>query len=327
MDGEHQAMVLWWIMPCFNEEQVLPVTIPQVSTALKKMIAVGLLDESSRIVFVDDGSKDATWNLICEAHEHNPAITGLRLSRNYGHQNALVAGMMTARGQADAVVTMDADLQDDIAAVTEMVKRCREGYDVVYGVRSSRDTDTAFKRGTAQAYYRLLAWLGADVVYNHADFRLLSRRALDALAQFPERNLFLRGMVPMLGLRHTTVSYERHVRAAGETKYPLKKMLLFAWQGITSLSIQPIHCIMVLGLIILFVSFIMMAWSLIQHFSGATIAGWTSMMISVWFIGGIVTVSLGVVGEYVGKTYLEAKRRPRYIIGEWCGLSQAGHME
>lgn len=316
-ENRRPAPVLWWILPCYYEAEVLPLTIPRVVEMLKALMQEGLVDAASRALFVDDGSQDATWNLIVKAHEADAHVSGLRLARNSGHQNALVAGMMTARAEgADAVVTMDADLQDDIGAVREMTMRYREGCDVVYGVRSNRATDTAFKRWTAQGYYRVLAWLGADIVYNHADFRLLGRRALDAFAQFPERNLFLRGLVPMLGYRHANVYYERQARAAGESKYPLKKMLLFAWQGVTSLSTKPIRMITALGMGVLLASVVMMVWCLLKYAEGVTIAGWTSVMISVWFLGGIVTLSLGIVGEYVGKTYLETKQRPRYLVAE-----------
>lgn len=316
MEGNRRAPVLYLVLPCYNEEQVLPLTIPVVKRTLAAMIADGTIGAASRAVFVDDGSRDRTWELIAAARAEDALVGGIRLSRNCGHQNALLAGMMTVKEVADAVVTMDADLQDDIEAIRAMVARYREGCDVVYGVRGSRRTDSAFKRETAQMYYRFLAWLGADIVYNHADFRLLSRTALAALSEFTEVNLFLRGLVPMLGYRHATVSYDRKERAAGETKYPLKKMLLFAWEGITSLSTRPLRCITLLGMLVLFVSILMMLWSVWRYYEGETIVGWTSVIVSIWFLGGIVTSAIGIVGEYIGKVYLESKHRPRYLIAD-----------
>ena len=301
--------ILYIVVPCYHEEEVLPETGKRLTEKLAALIAQGNADEQSRILFVDDGSKDGTWDAICKLADNDSHVSGIRLSRNRGHQNALLAGLMTARNFADMVISMDADLQDDIDACDEMIRKYQEGYDVVYGVRSARKTDTFFKRHTAQAFYRVMNWMGANTVYNHADYRLLSRRFLDSFAEYSEVNLFLRGMIPLVGYRSAVVYYERGDRFAGESKYPLSKMIAFAIEGITSLSTKPIQR---LGIFLISVG--MLLYSLIRHFSGHTVVGWTSIVISVWAIGGLILLSLGVIGEYIGKIYLESKRRPRYII-------------
>lgn len=269
---------------------------------------------TSRIMYVDDGSKDKTWQIIGQLHAENPYVTGVKLSRNRGHQNALLAGLMTAKDLCDVTVSMDADLQDDIEVLDEFIQKYREGCDIVYGVRSNRDTDTGFKRNTAQAFYKLLKFFGVDAVYNHADYRLMSKRALDGLAEFGEVNLFLRGIVPQIGYQTAVVEYSRGERFAGESKYPLKKMMAFAFDGITSFSIKPIRMILTVGLVIFLVSLVMLIYSLVVNALGQTETGWTSMMMSIWLLGGLQLMAVGIIGEYVGKAYLETKKRPKYII-------------
>ena len=308
--------ILYIVVPCYNEEEVLPETVRRLRRKLEQLIAAGAVGDGSRVLFVNDGSKDRTWALIRAAHEDSPLISGVDLSCNRGHQNALLAGLMTAKDRADAVISMDADLQDDVDAVDAMVEKYREGCDIVYGVRSSRKTDTFFKRFTAEGFYRFMSLLGADVVFNHADYRLMSRRALEGLAEFREVNLFLRGIVPMIGYRTDTVEYERHERFAGESKYPLKKMLSFAMEGITSLSTRPLKLITGLGFLLFLVSLAMLVYSVVRWVTGATILGWASLICSVWAIGGLILLSLGVIGEYIGKIYLETKGRPRFLIRE-----------
>ena len=310
-------MKLYLVVPCYNEEEVLPETSKRLSEKMASLEEKGLISSDSRIVFVNDGSKDKTWEIITDLHKENKLFRGICLSRNRGHQNALLAGLMTVKDECDAVISMDADLQDDINAIDEMVEKYNEGYDVVYGVRSSRKKDTFFKRTTAQGFYKLMKAMGVETVYNHADYRLMSRRALDGLAEFKEVNLFLRGMVPLVGFRHTTVTYERGERFAGESKYPLKKMLAFAFEGITSLSIKPIRLICTLGILIFCVSVGMLIYSLIRHFMGYTIAGWASLAVSIWALGGIQLLAIGVIGEYIGKIYLESKQRPRFLISDY----------
>ena len=307
---------LYIVVPCYNEEEVLPETSKRLRAKLSQLMEAGKIAPDSRVMFVNDGSRDKTWEIIQRLHEEDPLFSGLDLTRNRGHQNALLAGLMTAKDRADMVISMDADLQDDIGAVDEMVDKYLEGCDIVYGVRSSRKTDTFFKRFTAESFYRLMNLLGANVVFNHADYRLMSRRALEGLAQFKEANLFLRGIVPMIGYRTDTVEYERGERFAGESKYPLKKMLAFAMEGITSLSTKPIRYITGLGFLIFLVAIIMLIYSVIRWATGATILGWASVMCSVWAIGGLILLSLGVIGEYIGKIYLETKERPRFLIRE-----------
>ena len=310
------ADIIYIVVPCYNEEEVLPETAKRLTAKLSGMIAAGTVAEKSRILFVNDGSKDKTWQLIAALHGENPLISGLDLSRNKGHQNAVLAGLMVAKERADAVISMDADLQDDIDAVDSMVAQYDEGCDIVYGVRSSRETDSAFKRGTAQAFYKLTNRLGGEVVYNHADYRLMSRRALAALEEYGEVNLFLRGIVPMLGYKTGVVTYERAERFAGESKYPLKKMLAFALEGITSLSTKPIRFITWLGVIMFLISMGMLIYILTRFFGGHTVEGWSFITVSLWGIGGLILLSLGVLGEYIGKIYLETKHRPRYHLRE-----------
>ncbi|WP_091866799.1 glycosyltransferase family 2 protein [Butyrivibrio sp. INlla16] len=310
---------LFMVIPCYNEQEVLPETSRRLEEKLNSLIESKTISANSRVVFVDDGSKDNTWIMIDELHKKNELFQGVKLSRNRGHQNALLAGLMTVRNVCDISISMDADLQDDIGAIDEMIEKYKQGAEIVFGVRSSRQTDTAFKRGTAQSYYKLMNNLGADIVYNHADFRLMSSTALEMLSEFTEVNLFLRGIVPMVGLKTDIVYYERSERFAGESKYPLMKMLSFAFEGITSLSVKPIRIISGLGVLIFSVSIIILIYSLVRHFSGNTIPGWTTTVLSIWAIGGLTMISLGVIGEYVGKIYLETKNRPRYIISEYLG--------
>lgn len=305
---------LYLVIPCYNEQDVLPETVKRIKEKLDALIAADMISPESRAMLVDDGSRDRTWELIEGFCAECVLFEGLKLSRNRGHQNALLAGLMTAKDNADAVISLDADLQDDIGAIDEMLVKFEDGCDIVYGVRSARKKDSLFKRATAQGYYRLLKTMGVEIVYNHADYRLMSRRALDALESFPEVNLFLRGIVPMIGYKSDTVYYERSKRFAGESKYPLKKMLAFAFEGITSLSVKPIRMICTLGVFIFLVSIGMLIYSLVRHFSGETVAGWTSLAVSVWAIGGLQLLAIGIIGEYVGKTYLEVKQRPKYII-------------
>ncbi len=308
---------LYIAVPCYNEEAVLPDSAAKLRDKLRLMMADGLISDDSRIVFIDDGSADATWRLITELHESDSIYSGIKLSRNRGHQNALMCGLMTLKDEADAVISIDADLQDDIGVFDEMVRKYESGCDVVYGVRSKRETDTFFKRFTAEGYYKVLDRMGAKVIFNHADFRLMSRRALQAFAEFHETNLFLRGLVPMVGYKSDIVTYERSERLAGESKYPLKKMLALAWEGITSLSTKPIKMITRLGIIILIISLVMLIYTLIRYFMGATNTGWASLMVSIWAIGGLQMLAIGIIGEYIGKIYLESKHRPRFIVEEY----------
>ena len=305
---------LFCVIPCYNEQEVLPETSKRLKEKFDQLIGEGKISEDSRILLVNDGSKDNTWNMISELHAQDPLFQGINLSKNMGHQNALLAGLMTAKDVCDVAISMDADLQDDIGAIDEMIDKFHEGKDVVYGVRSKRETDTFFKKFTAESFYKLMNGLGANTVYNHADYRLMSRRALLGLAEFGEVNLFLRGIVPMVGYESDVVYYERADRFAGESKYPLKKMLSFAVEGITSLSTKPIKLITGLGFFIFFVSIAVFIYSLVRFFTGHTIPGWTTTVLSVWAIGGLMMISLGVIGEYVGKIYLETKNRPRFII-------------
>ncbi len=308
---------LYIAVPCYNEEEVLPDSAVKLREKLISMMDGGLISRDSRIVFIDDGSSDNTWELITELHQVDRIFSGIKLSRNRGHQNALMCGLMTLKDEADAVISIDADLQDDIEVFDEMVKRYEDGCDVVYGVRAKRETDTFFKRFTAEGYYKVLDKMGAKVIFNHADFRLMSRRALEAFSEFSETNLFLRGLVPMVGFKSDIVTYERSERLAGESKYPLKKMLALAWEGITSLSTKPIKLITRLGMIIFLVSIIMLIYTLIRFFTGATQTGWASLAVSIWAIGGLQMMAIGIIGEYIGKIYLESKRRPRYIVEEY----------
>ena len=309
--------ILYMVVPCYNEEPVLEETTSRLKEKYNSLISQGKISKDSKVIYVNDGSKDRTWELISEIHKKDKMFRGICLSRNRGHQNAVLAGLMTAKEEADMVISMDADLQDDINAIDEMVDKFNEGYDIVYGVRNKRKTDTFFKRFTAQTYYKMLLHMGVDIVYNHADFRLMSKRALNSMADFKEVNLFLRGIVPMIGFPSTNVYYERHERFAGESKYPLKKMLQFAFDGVTSLSIKPIRFITSLGLIIFLLSLIMLVYTIVVHFIGDSELGWSSIMTSVWALGGLQLLSIGIIGEYIGKIYLESKARPRFIIQEY----------
>ena len=308
---------LYLAIPCYNEEDVLRDSAAKLLNKYDDMMAEGKITFDSRIVFIDDGSKDKTWSIIKELHNENPVFQGIKLSRNRGHQNALLSGLMTLKDKADAVISIDADLQDDINTFDEMVQKYEEGCDVVYGVRSKRETDTFFKRFTAEAFYKILNKMGAKVIFNHADFRLMSKRALEAFSLYKETNIFLRGMVPLIGYKSDIVTYERSERLAGESKYPLKKMLALAWEGITSLSIQPIRMITWLGGIVFAISIIMIIYSLVSFFVGAATTGWASTLCSIWAIGGLQLLAIGIIGEYIGKIYLETKQRPRFIVEEF----------
>lgn len=306
--------VLYVVVPCYNEEEVLEETTRQLKEKMESLIKDKKISKESRVMYVNDGSKDNTWKMIEEISEKEKLFTGISLSRNRGHQNALLGGLMTAKNYADIVISMDADLQDDINAIDKMIDKYYEGADIVYGVRSARKTDTWFKKTTAEGFYKFMKMMGADIVYNHADYRLASKRVLDELEKFNEVNLFLRGMFPLIGYKTEIVYYERNERFAGESKYPLKKMLNFAWDGITSFSVKPLRLICTMGFIILFISLIIMIYSLIRKITGNTVDGWTFITISIWLIGGIQMISTGIIGEYIGKVYNETKRRPRYII-------------
>ena len=316
---------LYMVIPCYNEEEVLPETSKRLREKINSLIEKGKIDKESRIVFVNDGSKDKTWEIIKTLHEEDPVFSGINLTRNRGHQNALLAGLITVMDYADMAISMDADLQDDVDAIDEMIDKYLDGIDIVYGVRSSRAKDTFFKKATAEGFYKIMNSMGANTVFNHADYRLMSKRALEGLSQFQEVNLFLRGIVPMIGYPTDVVYYERGERFAGESKYPLGKMLSFAIEGITSLSTKPIRMITFLGFFIFLVSIGILIYSLVRHFMGATIVGWTTLMVSVWGIGGLILLSLGVVGEYIGKIYLETKARPRFIVEQF--LDEAAQRE
>ena len=305
------------VVPCYNEEDVLPETARRLREKMGSLIDKGSISEESRIMFVNDGSKDDTWNVIRKLHEADLVFQGLSLSRNRGHQNALLAGLMTAREFCDACVSMDADLQDDIDAIDKMIEMYHDGCDVVYGVRNHRDTDSFFKRTTAILFYRLMGWMGVQMVCNHADYRLMSKRALNGLAEFREVNLFLRGIVPMIGYKTGKVYYDRAERYAGNSKYPLSRMLTFAMDGITSFSIVPIRMITALGIAVFFVSIIFLIWGIIQRVRGVTVPGWSSLIVSIWAIGGLILLALGILGEYIGRIYMETKGRPRFLIDEY----------
>ena len=305
---------LYLAIPCYNEEDVLWDSAEKLLNKYYDLMSAGKITDDSKIVFIDDGSRDRTWDIISDLHNQNAIFQGIKLSRNRGHQNALLCGLMTLKDKADAVISIDADLQDDINVFDEMIDKFEAGCDVVYGVRSKRETDTFFKRFTAEAFYKILNKMGAKVIFNHADFRLMSRRALEAFSLYRETNIFLRGMVPLIGYKSDVVKYERSERLAGESKYPLKKMLALAWEGITSLSIQPIRMITWLGLIIFLISLIMIIYSIISFCVGATVSGWASTLCSIWALGGLQLLAIGIIGEYIGKIYLETKRRPRFIV-------------
>ncbi|EFF69074.1 glycosyltransferase family 2 protein [Eshraghiella crossota] len=311
------AKILYLVIPCYNEEEVLADTAGKLDKKMKELMAEGLIDVKSRIIFVNDGSMDLTWKIIEDLHNKDTLFGGINLTRNRGHQNALLAGLMTVKDDADIVISLDADLQDDINVFDEMLRKNNEGYDVIYGVRNDRKKDSFFKRHTAQMFYKLTNKLGGDLIYNHADFRLMSRRALEGLAQFEEVNLFLRGIVPLIGYPSTIVEYERKERLAGKSKYPLRKMMSFAIEGITSLSIKPMRFVTGMGIFVFLVSIAMMIYAFVSYFTGRVVAGWTSILISVWAIGGMVLLGLGIVGSYIGKIYLETKKRPRYIVEKY----------
>lgn len=308
--------ILYMVIPCYNEEEVINETAKQLKNKLTKLIKDKKIANKSKIMFVNDGSKDNTWMLIKKLTEEDSLFAGVNLSRNRGHQNALLAGLMTAKEKADIIISMDADLQDDINVIDEMIAQNASGYDIVYGVRSSRQKDSFFKRFTAQGFYKVMKFLGVDIVYNHADCRLMSKRSVEALAEFKEVNLFLRGLVPLIGFKSTIAYYERNKRFAGESKYPLKKMLSFAFEGITSFSIKPLQMVLKLGILILLISIVIIIYSLVVKILGKTVDGWTFIMLSIWFVSGLQMISLGIVGEYLGKVYYEVKERPRYIIEE-----------
>ncbi|QSB47525.1 glycosyltransferase family 2 protein [Parageobacillus toebii] len=302
------------VVPCYNEEEVLPETIRQLRNLREELIAERLVSPESTLLFVDDGSGDVTWDIIYKASLRYPEVKGVKLARNAGHQNALLAGLFAAKTRSDCIVSIDADLQDDISVIRDFVQKFHEGYEIVYGVRNKRDTDTFFKRHTAQWFYKLMRAMGVDLVYNHADYRLMSRRAVEELERFEEVNLFLRGIVPLLGFRSTTIYYDRKERFAGKTKYPLKKMIAFALDGITSFSITPIRIISLIGFVSFFVSLLFGVYFLLLKFTGHTQTGWTSLITSIWFLGGLQLIAFGLIGEYIGKIYKETKRRPRYIV-------------
>ena len=310
-------MKLYLVIPCYNEEAVLPETAKRLREKYDALMSEGKISADSRIVFVNDGSKDKTWEMIEDLHRADPVFRGICLSRNKGHQNALMAGLMTVKDECDAAISMDADLQDDINAIDAMVDKYAEGYEVVYGVRSSRKKDTFFKRTTAQGFYKVMKSMGVETVYNHADYRLMSARALHALSEFDEVNLFLRGIVPLVGFKSAEVTYERGERFAGESKYPLKKMIAFATEGITSMSVKPIRMIAALGLLVFLVSIGVLIYSVIRKFTGYTVEGWAFLAVSIWALGGVQLLAIGVIGEYIGKIYLETKHRPKYIISEY----------
>ena len=304
------------VIPCYNEQEVLPITAPQFLAKINQLAAEGLISGDSRVMFVNDGSKDDTWNIIQQLADQDEHYIGIAQSRNRGHQNAVLAGLMEAKDMCDITISIDCDGQDDINAMDEMVKAYLEGCEIVYGVRSKRDTDTFFKRFTAESFYKLLNSMGAEVVFNHADYRLISSRALQELAKFKEVNIFLRGMVPLVGFKSTSVYYERSERAAGKSHYPLSKMLALAFDGITSLSIKPIKMIIGMGVIVAFISFIGIIWAVVEAILGKTVMGWASTTCIICFLSGVQLISVGVIGEYIGKIYMEVKQRPRYIISE-----------
>ena len=307
---------LYLVIPCYNEEKVLPITSKLFLNKVNSLIERKMIHDDSRIMFVNDGSKDRTWEIICQLAQEDRHFIGISQSRNRGHQNAVWAGLMEAKDKCDITISIDCDGQDDINAMDKMIEEYGNGCEIVYGVGSSRETDTIFKRSTAQGFYKLLSWMGAEVVYNHADYRLISSKALQALSQFEERNIFLRGMIPLVGFKSTSVYYEREERIAGESHYPLKKMLALAFDGITSLSIKPIRMITGIGFIIALISFIGVVWSVITKLIGNAMLGWTSLVCVICLVSGVQLICIGVLGEYIGKIYMEVKRRPRYIISE-----------
>lgn len=316
MSKRPKKPVLYFVIPCYNEEAVLPVTAKLFKGELEILAEKGKISAESRILYVDDGSRDRTWEILLEMSREDRRVLAVRQSRNRGHQNALLAGLLEARVMCDITISMDCDGQDDVGAAEAMVDAYLDGCDIVYGVRNNRDVDSVFKRTTAQGFYRFLSWMGAEVIYNHADYRLMSARTLDALAEFPEVNLYLRGLVPLVGFRSTVVEYARRERLAGETHYPLRKMLHLAFDGVTSLSVRPLKMITRLGLFLAILSLAGIVWAVVRALTGGTVAGWASLMCIVCFMSGIQLLCLGVIGEYIGKIYMEAKGRPRYIISE-----------
>ena len=324
--NNRETPVLYIVIPCYNEEAVLPITAPMFLQKITDLAAAGKISPESRVLFVNDGSKDKTWQIITELANSDPHYIGISQSRNRGHQNAVLAGLMEAKDRCDITISIDCDGQDDINATDAMVDAYRDGCEIVYGVRSKRDTDTFFKRCTAEGFYKLLNAMGAEVVYNHADYRLMSARALQEFAKFKEVNLYLRGMVPLVGFKSTVVTYERHERIAGESHYPLSKMLGLAFDGITSLSVKPIRFITGFGVLVAGVSFLGVVWAIIEALLGATVSGWASTTCIICFVSGVQLICLGVIGEYIGKIYMETKRRPRYIISDrtWEKAEKAG---
>ena len=308
--------ILYIVVPCYNEQEMLPISNEQLTKFLKDLVDETIIAPDSRVMYVDDGSQDETWELISEYAHRETSVTGVKLAGNSGHQNALMAGLTTAKDHADIMVSIDADLQDDISVIREMIEKYRSGCDIVYGVRNKRTTDTWFKRTTALGFYKLMHNLGVKSVYNHADYRLMSRRAVEQLCQYRERNLFLRGIVPLIGYKTANVYYDRKERVAGESKYPLSKMLNFAVDGITSFSVKPVRMILYSGIIFLLISFLILVYVLYSLFAGKAVPGWSSLILSIWFVGGCILVAIGVVGEYIGKIYIETKDRPRYNIEE-----------
>ena len=308
---------IYLVVPCYNEEEVLRETASRLKEKMKGLISNKVISDKSRIAFIDDGSKDKTWSIIEELNSSDKIFSGVKLSRNRGHQNALLAGLITVKDYCDASISLDADLQDDINVIDKFIEKFNDGCDVVYGVRSERQTDTVFKRTTAQGFYKIMKALGVDIVYNHADYRLMSKRALDSLQDFKEVNLFLRGIVPLIGYKSDVVLYQRNERFAGESKYPLKKMLSFAFEGITSFSVKPIRLILTVGIIMFISSLAALLYFLIIWMAGKTVQGWTTVVASIWMIGGIQLLCLGVIGEYIGKIYIETKERPKYIIDKF----------
>ena len=308
--------VLYIVIPCYNEEKVLPITSTMFLDKINELVKLNKISDDSRIMFVNDGSKDKTWEIVCDLANKDNHYIGISQSRNRGHQNAVLAGLMEAKDQCDITISIDCDGQDDINAMNKMVDEYLDGCEVVYGVRSKRDTDTFFKRFTAEGFYHLMNWMGAEVVFNHADYRLISSRVLQEFANFKEVNIFLRGMIPLVGFKSTSVYYERHERIAGESHYPLKKMLALAFDGITSLSVKPIRMITGLGLVVTIISFLLVIWAVVGKIQGSTVSGWSSTISIICFLGGVQLLSLGIIGEYIGKIYLETKARPRYIISE-----------
>jgi len=305
---------LYLVIPCYNEEEVLPETTRRLIVKYQNLIENKIIKDNSRIVYVNDGSKDKTWQIIEDIVHNNEYFQGIKLSRNKGHQNALLAGLMYAKDKSDIVISMDSDLQDDIDAIDRFIEKNNDGFDIVYGVRSARKTDTFFKKTSAELFYKLMKLLGADIIYNHADYRLMSRRALDGLSEFEEVNLFLRGIVPLIGFPSAIVEYERNERFLGESKYPLKKMLNFAFDGITSFSVKPIRMISMLGFFVFSISMFFLLYFFYTYFAGKTVQGWTTTVISIWALGGLQLLAIGIIGEYVAKTYTETKQRPKFII-------------